>query len=95
MNRWRISSKEDKAPEHPIVLNNLTDVPDSVKVAEAIELLVAGSDTTATTLTVGLLEILSHPKIEERLIMELDAAIPDRDQLPLVQSLEKIDYLVC
>ncbi|KAM5385660.1 hypothetical protein ACJZ2D_000859 [Fusarium nematophilum] len=93
VDRWRASAKEDRATGHPIVLNSLVDVPDAVKVAEAIEFLVAGSDTTATTLTVGLLEILCNPGIKERLVAQLDDAIPDKKDLPPVQVLERLDYL--
>lgn len=63
-------------------------------VSEGVDLLVAGSDTTATSLTTAVLEILTHPHIEETLVNALDDAIPAIQDLPPLRDLEKIEYLV-
>lgn len=76
------------------MLDQLKSLNDAALVSESLNLLVAGSDTSAVSLTVAVLEILSNPGIEKRLVEELDAAIPDKDSLPPLQSLEKIEYLV-
>ncbi|KAI8228697.1 hypothetical protein K4K54_002034 [Colletotrichum sp. SAR 10_86] len=86
-------SVEFTAVNHPIVLENLTSLSDVALVGESLDLLVAGSDTSATSVTTALLEILRNPAIEKRLVEELDAAIPDKNDLPPLQTLEKIEYL--
>ncbi|KAF5268200.1 hypothetical protein FOXYS1_908 [Fusarium oxysporum] len=91
--QWRQAREKGTNVKHPIVLDNLESLDDDALVAESLDLLVAGSDTSATSLTVAVMEILSHPSIEKRLVEELDAAIPDKDNLPSVISLEKIAYL--
>ncbi|OHF01530.1 hypothetical protein CORC01_03286 [Colletotrichum orchidophilum] len=91
--RWRKSGRSKAAGDHPIVLENLTSLSDIALVGEALDLLVAGSDTSATSLTTALFEILRHPAMEKRLVKDLDAAIPDKNDLPPIQTLEKIDYL--
>lgn len=59
-----------------------------------MDILIAGADTTASTLTAALLQILSDPGIYDKLVHALEA-LPSRDdsQLPLL-GLEKVDYLV-
>lgn len=94
MNRWRKSDGSKAAVNHPIVLENLTSLSDVALVGESLDLLVAGSDTSATSVTTALFEILRNPAIEKRLVEELDAAIPDKNDLPPLQTLEKIEYLV-
>lgn len=95
MRNWRSASEsEHKSHDHPIVFDNLKSLSDSAMVAEGVDLLVAGSDTTATSLTVTVWEILSHPWMEERLVKELDAVMPDKSQLLPIQELEKLEYLV-
>ncbi|KAF4424084.1 Cytochrome P450 monooxygenase sdnE [Colletotrichum fructicola] len=93
VNRWRKSDGSKAAVNHPIVLENLTSLSDVALVGESLDLLVAGSDTSATSVTTALFEILRNPAIEKRLIEELDAAIPDKNDLPPLQTLEKIEYL--
>ncbi|KAH0423588.1 cytochrome p450 [Colletotrichum camelliae] len=93
VNRWRKSDGSKAAVNHPIVLENLTSLSEVALVGESLDLLVAGSDTSATSVTTALFEILRNPAIEKRLVDELDAAIPDKNDLPPVQTLEKIEYL--
>ncbi|KAF5519712.1 Cytochrome P450 monooxygenase sdnE [Colletotrichum aenigma] len=68
-------SVEFTAVNHPIVLGKLTSLSDVALVGESLDLLVAGSDTSATSVTTALFEILRNPAIEKRLVEELDAAI--------------------
>ncbi|KAJ0284105.1 hypothetical protein COL940_004298 [Colletotrichum noveboracense] len=93
VNRWRKSDGSKAAVNHPIVLENLTSLSDVALVGESLDLLVAGSDTSATSVTTALFEILRNPAIEKRLVEELDAAIPDKNELPPLHTLEKIEYL--
>lgn len=60
-----------------------------------MDILIAGADTTASTLTTGFYHILSNPKIEERLVQSIDDAMPEAGSLIPLQTLEKVEYLVC
>jgi cytochrome P450 len=62
--------------------------------AEGIDIIIAGSDTTATTLGNLFHRVLASPDIEKQLQAELDAAMPDRDANPPLAKLERLDYLV-
>ncbi|EQB49228.1 hypothetical protein CGLO_11458 [Colletotrichum gloeosporioides Cg-14] len=93
VDRWRKSDGSKAAVNHPIVFENLTSLSDVALVSESLDLLVAGSDTSATSVTTALFEILRNPAIEKRLVKDLDAAIPDKNDLPPLQTLEKIEYL--
>jgi cytochrome P450 len=76
------------------VFDSLRAIPDKHKVSEAIDILIAGADTTASTLTTGLYHILSNPEIKERLIQAIDDAMPESGSLVPLQTLEKVEYLV-
>lgn len=91
---WQ-DSKEKRESSHPVIFDNLHSLSNSSLVSEGVDLLVAGSDTTATSLTTAVLEILTHPHIEETLVKALDDAIPVVQDLPPLRDLEKIEYLVC
>lgn len=76
---------------HPVVFDNLSSVPHDLKVTEALDVLIAGADTTASTLTTGILHVLSSPDIHAKLRQALNDTDPAGVQL---LELEKIDYLV-
>ncbi|RYO76631.1 hypothetical protein DL766_003737 [Monosporascus sp. MC13-8B] len=59
---------------------------------EAIDILLAGSDTTAFTLATSLFYILRDEKVKVKLIETLDEHMPDPDNM-LLLKLEKIEYL--
>lgn len=61
---------------------------------EGVDLLVAGSETTAASASTAVLQILQHPDVHKKLVDSLDAAIPSADHMPPLLELEKIDYLV-
>jgi len=54
----------------------------------------AGTDTTANTLVVGTWNILSEPRILQRLKDELRQAMPDKNDTPDWATLENLPYLV-
>jgi cytochrome P450 len=60
----------------------------------AAELLVAGLDTSATTLTYALYHICSNPRINKKLTEELKKAMPTLDTTPVLPVLEQLPYLV-
>lgn len=80
-----------------MVFDNLSTLPYQQKITEAMDILIAGADTTAATLTAGLIHILSNPEIHGKLVQELGEANLDCDGAPSYRllELEKIPYLVC
>ncbi|KAH8428282.1 cytochrome P450 [Aspergillus melleus] len=80
---------------HPVVFDNLSSVPYDLKVTEAVDILIAGADTTASTLTAGLMNILSNPGIHSKLVNAVRGADIDVDGHSDYQllELEKVAYL--
>lgn len=92
MRHWQQSSEMSS---HPVIFDSLQSIPDDAKVSEAMDILIAGADTTASTLTTGFYHILSNEKLKERLIRAIDEAIPEPGSSIPLQSLENVEYLVC
>jgi len=65
-----------------------------LQATEGVDILVAGADTTAYTLTVALFCILKNPSIQRKLEDALSTVIKSPDAIPPVLELEKIEYLV-
>lgn len=80
---------------HPVVFDNLSSLPYQHKVTEALDILIAGADTTASTLTSGIMHILLNPKIQAKLVDALGGVGAGRGDPQAFQllELEKIDYL--
>jgi Cytochrome P450 len=78
------------------VFDNLSSLPYQHKVTEAVDILIAGADTTASTLTAGMIHILSNPEIHAKLVDALGGVGAGRGNPQAFQllELEKIDYLV-
>ncbi|KAG9186431.1 hypothetical protein G6011_09539 [Alternaria panax] len=62
-------------------------------IEEAIALLIAGTDTTGTTITIGTYRLLRDPKKCQRLKAELRQAWPNLEDRPSSKILEKLPYL--
>ncbi|CAF9929306.1 MAG: hypothetical protein GOMPHAMPRED_005365 [Gomphillus americanus] len=81
----------EKLPPSELAPNRIRD--------EAWTLMVAGSGTmyhpydNAQVLRVTSYHISANPDIRQRLFAELKNAIPDSDQIPTLQELEKLEYL--
>jgi cytochrome P450 len=60
---------------------------------EANNILAAGFETTGNVLTLMTYLVLKHPDIHERLKKELADAIPNPDDIPSWQVLEKLPLL--
>ncbi|GFF74814.1 hypothetical protein IFM60648_04287 [Aspergillus lentulus] len=90
MRHWQKSSGGSK---YPVIFDSLQSISDDAKVSEAMDILIAGADTTASTLTTGFYHILSNPKIKERLVQAIDEAMPEAGKFIPLQSLEKVEYL--
>ncbi|KAB2572680.1 Cytochrome P450 oxidoreductase [Lasiodiplodia theobromae] len=86
-------AKRTTTAAHPVVFDYMKSVPEGLQPAEAMDVLVAGSDTTAYTLATGLFHILRMPEVKARLEREVREAVPDKEGLVPFVQLEKIDYL--
>lgn len=76
------------------MFEKLETINDADLATEAMDILIAGADTTASTLTTGLIHILTDREIERRLVEEVDSLqVNENGQLPL-QALEKSEFLV-
>jgi cytochrome P450 len=82
--------KNGNTTSHPVLFDGLSTLPHKTKVGEALVILIAGADTTASTLTTGLLHILSNPLICDKLTRELC----EEDSSFQLLKLEKLEYLV-
>lgn len=60
---------------------------------EAMTFVIAGSETTASTLAALVYHVLADRHIFNRLRAELDTAIPDRYELPQASKLDKLPFL--
>ncbi|KAF5568406.1 cytochrome P450 monooxygenase [Fusarium phyllophilum] len=94
LNHWAKGATLADQSSYPIIFDCLEHLPDRTKKAQAVDILAAGSDTTALTLTYGIFHILSNPAVKQRLVDELDAALPDAGTNPSLSELEKLPYLV-
>jgi len=61
---------------------------------DARTLFAAGSQTTGTTLMIGVYYLLRNPGEKQRLVDEVRTVWPDLDQAPSYEILEKLPFLV-
>lgn len=78
----------------PVVFDHLQSVPADLQKAESIDVLIAGSDTSAFTLTTAIYHILSVPGIERKLVESLDEVFVNSATVPSLLQLEQVKYLV-
>ncbi|EAW16451.1 cytochrome P450 [Aspergillus fischeri NRRL 181] len=86
--------KGEYAKSHPIVFDSLPTLSYKLKVMEAVELLIAGSGTTASTLTSAMIHILKNKDIHARLVSALQKVQPNEEGNLALSDLERVDYLV-
>jgi hypothetical protein len=92
---FRRLKSSGKNLDREIVFDSMQYLDDGLVLAEATDILVAGSDTTASTLAVAIYEMMENPTILEHLRKELkDAGFVTKQDFELVK-LEQLPYLVC
>lgn len=79
---------------HPIVFDALQGLPEWRTRYESMDMIVAGSDTTAWTLTMVLFQVLRREDVKRRIEEAARRALPDLDRIPSYVELEKDEYLV-
>lgn len=60
---------------------------------EVATLLLAGNDTTATSLSFTLLSVAMHPEIQERLYTEIIEAFPEKEFEVRLEDMTRLTYL--
>ncbi|KAI9158092.1 Major facilitator superfamily multidrug transporter mdrA [Paramyrothecium foliicola] len=79
---------------HPVLFDSLPGLTDKNLGDEAMDIMVAGADTTAFTLTTGLMYILQKPKVHHQLMEALLEAKSRHGGALGLMELERIDYLI-
>jgi len=74
---------------HPVMFDTLKGIPDNLQISESIDILIAGSDTTAFTLAVALDAILRDSELYARMTKAVDMAMPDKNSMPPFTDLER------
>jgi cytochrome P450 len=90
-----------EAAAAPTIFDSIldSDLPEAEKQTERLweeaqVICIAGTETTAWTLSVLTFYLLSNPDVMRRLRDELEKAMPDPDQHMEIKELEKLPYLV-
>ncbi|AEO69084.1 uncharacterized protein THITE_43879 [Thermothielavioides terrestris NRRL 8126] len=91
--RFKHAKATGKPFEHEVVLEALSELPDEEMVIEAVDLLVAGSDTTATTLAVALHQLARNQQAHTALENEIRQAKLETAADYDLTSLEQLPYL--
>ncbi|KAL0950331.1 hypothetical protein HGRIS_010302 [Hohenbuehelia grisea] len=68
-------------------------MPDHDLISESMGHMIAGSDTTSTSLSYFFWELSRRADIMKRLQAELDDAMPDRRSIPDISTLQRLPYL--
>lgn len=88
-------SRQTTQSRFPVIFDTLTSLSADLQKAEAINIFIAGSDTTAFTITTALYHILQLPEVEETLTESLDEVFGMSEAVPSLVQLEQVKYLVC
>ncbi|KAL1631249.1 hypothetical protein SLS54_000008 [Diplodia seriata] len=85
--------QRSKTASHPVIFDNLASVSLQIQNNQALEILIAGSDTTAQTITMGLHYILGNPRIKDKLTAVVHDVVKDPASIPTFTELDQIEYL--
>lgn len=72
----------------------MKSLSDDDKTTQAIEIVLAGTDTSAFVLSTALFHLLSNSRCREKLVGALVDTLPDNGSIPALTEIEGIDYLV-
>ncbi|KAF9884699.1 hypothetical protein FE257_001328 [Aspergillus nanangensis] len=97
---WSKSENQDRPRvdilarlEEARTLNPENGLSDKEIIAEMMEILNAGSDTTANTAMFACFELACRPEVQKALQQELHDAFPDPTEPLLLEKLERLPYL--
>lgn len=66
---------------------------DDEVLAQSLIFMVAGFETTGSTLSYMAYVLAKHPEVQEKLLEELDEAVKNRGDIPLYDFINSLDYL--
>ncbi|XP_055921318.1 uncharacterized protein LOC129952612 [Eupeodes corollae] len=75
------------------VVEKLAEKDKLVAVVMAMDMMLAGVDTTTTTLTGTLFGIAKNPEKQEKLRKEIRSILPKKDSVPTLESMKNLPYL--
>lgn len=94
VDNFRARKASERSADPEVVFDSLSALPNHLIHAEATDILVAGSDTTATTLAVGLYQLTQNPVAYEALKKEIrEANLKTAKDFDL-KLIEQLPYLV-
>ena len=78
---------------HEVTVHGISKLNDDELVAQSITFLLAGFETTSTTLSSIAFFLATYPEVQDRLIDEVDNADQARGDTPLYDYVQRIGYL--
>ncbi|KAL4902025.1 hypothetical protein BDW74DRAFT_181183 [Aspergillus multicolor] len=91
--KFRSLKATGKSESREVVFDGLVGLNDGEMKAEATDILVAGSDTTATTLSVAIFQLCKNPKVYDELKREIRQQHLQAAEDFNLTALEKLPYL--
>ncbi|KAH3947302.1 hypothetical protein HBH98_125320 [Parastagonospora nodorum] len=93
IDKFRSLQKLGKSFDHVVIFDQMEGLKDRDLLAEATEVLIAGSDTTATTLSVAIEEMIKKPAVWEKLKGEVKGAGLVTEQDYETRKIEQLPFL--
>ncbi|XP_055847821.1 cytochrome P450 CYP12A2-like [Episyrphus balteatus] len=93
LERIEMEKSISKDDQEKSVLEKLLKIDKRVAVVMALDMLMAGVDTTSTTLTGNLLCLAKNPEKQMKLRKEIRSVLPQKDSLLTIDSLKNLPYL--
>jgi cytochrome P450 len=94
IDKFRSLQRMGKGFDHVVIFDQMEGLKDGDLLAEATEVLIAGSDTTATTISVAIEEMIKKPAVWEKLKEEVKRVGLVTEQDYEVRKLEQLPFLV-
>jgi cytochrome P450 len=94
IDKFRSLQRAGKSFDHVVIFDQMEGLKDRDLLAEATEVLIAGSDTTATTLSVAIEEMIKKPTVWEKLKEEVKGAGLVTEQDYETRKIEQLPFLV-
>jgi cytochrome P450 len=85
--------REHREGDTSLIYSVLMNLSHEEATAESLILLIAGSDTTGYSLSIGFFHICNSPSIKKRLVAAIDEAFAGSADVPSLTVLETIPYL--
>lgn len=94
INSYDTYKRQTTRSRFPVIFEKLESLSPDLQKAEAINTFIAGSDTTAFTLTTAMFHILRTPEVKKTLTETVDQLFRESQDIPSLIQLEQVKYLV-